>query len=76
IADYCNRQKEFHNYTEFLNVWLRCQRTEEETKQQKAILGWKTGYRLFVALLYGSYPMSVRFSYGLTEGRPKGGCID
>ena len=28
----------------------------------------KTEYRLFVALLYGSYPMSVMFSYGLIEG--------
>lgn len=38
IADYCNRQREFHSYTQFLNVWLCCQRTEEEMKQQKAVV--------------------------------------
>lgn len=38
ITDYCNRQREFHNHTKFLNVWLSCQREEEETKKQNAVV--------------------------------------
>lgn len=38
VADYCNRQREFHNQTSFLNIWLCCQREEEETKKQKAVV--------------------------------------
>lgn len=38
MTDYCNRQREFHGYTEFLNIWLSCQRAEEEIKQQKAVV--------------------------------------
>lgn len=38
VADYCNRQREFHNQTSFLNIWLSCQREEEETKKQKAVV--------------------------------------
>lgn len=38
VTDYCNRQSEFHSYTEFLNVWLSCQREEEENKKQKAVV--------------------------------------
>lgn len=38
VADYCNRQREFHNHTSFLNVWLSCQREEEEIKKQKAVV--------------------------------------
>ena len=38
VADYCNRQREFHIHTSFLNVWLSCQREEEEIKKQKAVV--------------------------------------
>lgn len=38
ITDYCNRQREFHHSTEFLNVWLCCQRAEEEIKKQKTVV--------------------------------------
>ena len=38
VTDYCNRQREFHSHTGFLNVWLSCQREEEEIKQQKAVV--------------------------------------
>ncbi|MBR3920261.1 MAG: DUF4435 domain-containing protein [Clostridia bacterium] len=38
ITDYCNRQREFHQCTEFLNTWLCCQRAEEDIKQQKAVV--------------------------------------
>lgn len=38
VTDYCNRQMEFHAYTEFLNVWLCCQREEEEIQRQKSVV--------------------------------------
>ena len=38
IDDYTNRQCEFHNYTEFFNAWLFCQRSEEERKKRKAVV--------------------------------------
>lgn len=38
ITDYCHRQIEFHGHTEFLNIWLSCQREEEEKKHKEAVV--------------------------------------
>lgn len=38
VTDYCNRQREFHNHTSFLNIWLSCQREEEEINRQNAVV--------------------------------------
>lgn len=38
INDYLERQKEFHNYTNFLNIWLFCQRIKEEKNKNHAIM--------------------------------------
>lgn len=38
VADYCQRQRDFHSCTEFFNIWLSCQRAEEEINQKKAVV--------------------------------------